>query len=254
MAYDCISLTRHEMIGIVTLQRPQALNALNHQMIEELEQVFMELETDEKVKAVIITGEKHFAAGADINDMLDFNPEQARAFSFRHCFARIEAFPKPVLAAISGFALGGGLELALVCDWRIADNTARLGLPEINLGIFPGAGGTLRLPRLIGAARAKEMIFSGKPINAQQALEYGLINQLADDALAEAIQTAEMLASKPPVALKLAKQCINQAFDMDGVKAIEFESVAWASCFATRDQREGMKAFIEKRKPEFTGT
>ncbi|NLB54111.1 MAG: enoyl-CoA hydratase/isomerase family protein [Syntrophomonadaceae bacterium] len=254
MSYDCISLNRREKIGIIKLQRPEALNALNHQMIKELDQVFMEWEADEYVRAVIITGEKNFAAGADINDMLDFNPEQARAFSFRHCFARIEAFSKPVLAAISGFALGGGMELALVCDWRIADKTARLGLPEINLGIFPGAGGTLRLPRLIGAARAKEMIFSGRTINVEQALQYGLINQLADDALAETIQTAEMLASKPPVALKLAKQCINQAFDIDGTKAIEFESIAWASCFATRDQQEGMKAFIEKRKPEFTGT
>ncbi len=254
MSYDCISLDRREKIGIIELQRPEALNALNHQMIKELEQVFMELETDENVRAVIITGEKNFAAGADINDMLNFNPEQARAFSFRQCFARIEDFPKPVVAAISGFALGGGMELALVCDWRIADKTARLGLPEINLGIFPGAGGTLRLPRLIGAARAKEMIFSGRTINAQQALQYGLINQLADDALAEAIETAEMLASKPPIALKLAKQCINQAFDIDGFKAIEFESIAWASCFATQDQKEGMKAFTDKRKPEFTGT
>lgn len=253
MSYNYIVLNRREKIGIITLQRPEALNALNHQMIEELEQVFMEWEADDSVRAVIITGEKNFAAGADINDMLEFNPEQARAFSFRHCFARIEAFPKPVVAAISGFALGGGMELALVCDWRIADKTARLGLPEINLGIFPGAGGTLRLPRLIGAARAKEMIFSGRAINVQQALRYGLINELADDALAEAIQTAEMLASKPPIALKLAKQCINQAFDIDGIKAIEFESIAWASCFATQDQREGMKAFIEKRKPEFTG-
>jgi len=254
MSYDCIALNKRGKIGIITLQRPEALNALNHQMIKELEQVFIELEADENVRAVIITGEKNFAAGADINEMLEFNPEQARAFSFRHCFARIEAFPKPVLAAISGFALGGGMELALVCDWRVADNTARLGLPEINLGIFPGAGGTLRLPRLVGAARAKEMIFSGRPIHAEKALEYGLINQLADDALEEAVQTAEMLASKPPIALKLAKQCINQAFDIDGIKAIEFESIAWASCFATQDQREGMKAFLEKRKPEFTGT
>lgn len=253
MPYQYISLERCEGIAIIRLQRPEALNALNRQMIEELEQCFMELETDKKAGAVIITGEKHFAAGADINDMLEFSPEQARAFSFRHCFARIEAFPKPVLAAVSGFALGGGMELTLVCDWRIADKTARFGLPEINLGIFPGAGGTLRLPRLIGTARAKEMIFSGGTIKAEQALEYGLINQIAEDALAETIKTAQMLAGKPPIALKLAKQCISQAFDIDGVKAIEFESIAWASCFATRDQREGMQAFTEKRKPEFQG-
>jgi enoyl-CoA hydratase/carnithine racemase len=253
MPYQYISLERCEGIAIIRLQRPEALNALNRQMIEELEQCFMELEADKKAGAIIITGEKHFAAGADINDMLEFSPEQARAFSFRHCFARIEAFPKPVLAAVSGFALGVGMELTLVCDWRIADKTARFGLPEINLGIFPGAGGTLRLPRLIGTARAKEMIFSGGTIKAEQALEYGLINQIAEDALAETIKTAKMLAGKPPIALKLAKQCISQAFDIDGVKAIEFESIAWASCFATRDQREGMQAFTEKRKPEFQG-
>jgi len=253
MPYQYISLERCEGIAIIRLQRPEALNALSRQMIEELEQCFMELEADKKAGAIIITGEKHFAAGADINDMLEFSPEQARAFSFRHCFARIEAFPKPVLAAVSGFALGGGMELTLVCDWRIADKTARFGLPEINLGIFPGAGGTLRLPRLIGTARAKEMIFSGGTIKAEQALEYGLINQIAEDALAETIKTAKMLAGKPPIALKLAKQCISQAFDIDGVKAIEFESIAWASCFATRDQREGMQAFTEKRKPEFQG-
>ena len=253
MPYQYIFLERCEGIAIIRLQRSEALNALNHQMIEELEQCFIELEADKKAGAVIITGEKHFAAGADINDMLEFSPEQARAFSFRHCFARIETFPKPVLAAISGFALGGGMELTLVCDWRIADKTARFGLPEINLGIFPGAGGTLRLPRLIGAARAKEMIFSGGTIKAEQALQYGLINQIAEDALAETIKTAQMLASKPPIALKLAKQCINQAFDIDGAKAIEFESIAWANCFATRDQREGMQAFTEKRKPQFKG-
>ena len=253
MPYQYISLERCEGIAIIRLQRPEALNALNHQMVEELEQCFMELETDKKAGAVIITGEKNFAAGADINDMLEFSPEQARAFSFRHCFARIEAFPKPVLAAISGYALGGGMELTLVCDWRIADKTARFGLPEINLGIFPGAGGTLRLPRLIGAARAKEMIFNGGIIKAEQALEYGLINQIAEDALAETIKTAQMLAGKPPIALKLAKQCISQAFDIDGVKAIEFEAIAWANCFASRDLLKGMRPITEKRKPDFQG-
>lgn len=253
MSYINILLEINDGIAIVKLHRPEALNALSHQMIQELEQVFIELESNATVRAVVITGAKHFAAGADIKDMLEFSPEQARAFSFRHCFARIEAFPKPVIAAISGFALGGGMELTMVCDWRIADNTAKLGLPEINLGIFPGAGGTLRLPRLIGAARAKEIIFSGTPVNAEQALQYGLINKIVEDPLAEAINTARMLASKPPIALKLAKQCINQAFDIDGIKAIEFESLAFANCFATQDQREGMKAFTEKRKPNFKG-
>jgi enoyl-CoA hydratase len=253
MSYANILVEIDEGIAIVKLHRPEALNALNHQMIEELEQIFIELESNAAVRAVILTGAKHFAAGADIHDMLEFSPEQARAFSFRHCFNRIEAFPKPVIAAISGFALGGGMELTLVCDWRIADNTAKFGLPEINLGIFPGAGGTLRLPRLIGSARAKEIIFSGNIISAEQALQYGLLNKIVDDPLEEAKKTARLLASKPPIALKHAKQCINQAFDIDGIKAIEFESLAFANCFATQDQQEGMKAFAEKRKPKFNG-
>ena len=253
MTYKNFMIEIEDHVAVVQINRPEALNALSREMVLELEQVFIALETDDAVRVVIITGGKHFAAGADIKDMLEFSPEQARAFSFRHVFNRIEAFPKPVIGVISGFALGGGMELALVCDLRIADSTAKFGLPEINLGIFPGAGGTIRLPRLIGATRAKQMIFSGRPINAEQALQYGLINEIAEDALGEAKKTAHMLAGKPPVALKHAKQCVNQAFDMDGQKAIEFESIAFASCFATDDQREGMKAFTEKRKPVFKG-
>jgi enoyl-CoA hydratase len=253
MTYKNFLIEIEDHVAVVKINRPQALNALSREMVEELEQVFISLEADDEVRVVILTGDKHFAAGADINNMLEFNPEQARAFSFRHVFNRIEAFPKPVIGVISGFALGGGMELALVCDLLIADSTAKFGMPEINLGIFPGAGGTIRLPRVIGATRAKKMIFSGTPINAEQALQYGLINEIAEDALGEAKKTARMLAGKPPVALKHAKQCINLAFDMEGHKAIEFESIAFASCFATEDQREGMKAFTEKRKPVFKG-
>ncbi len=251
MTYKNFIIDIADNIAVVQINRPEALNALSRDMVLELEQVFIALEADDTVRVVILTGSKHFAAGADIKNMLEFNPEQARAFSFRHVFNRIEAFPKPVVGAISGFALGGGMELAMVCDLRIADSTAKFGLPEINLGIFPGAGGTIRLPRLIGATRAKEMIFSGTPINAEQALQYGLINKIVEDPLEEAKKTARMLASKPPVALKHAKQCINMAFDIDGQKAIEFESIGFAACFATSDQREGMKAFTEKRKPDF---
>ncbi|HWQ75840.1 MAG TPA: enoyl-CoA hydratase-related protein [Syntrophomonas sp.] len=248
-----ILVTINDNIALITLNRPEVYNTLDHDTIEELESIFIQLESNAGVRAVVLTGGKNFAAGADIKDMMECSPEQARAYSFRNYFSRIEAFSKPVVAAISGFALGGGLELALVCDWRIADSSAKFGMPEINLGIFPGAGGTLRLPRLIGSARAKEMVFSGAPIKADQALQYGLINKIADDALEEAMHVAAMLAGKPPVALKLAKQCINQAFDMEGLKAIEFESIGFANCFATHDQREGMKAFTEKRKPEFSG-
>ena len=240
-------------IAVITINRPKALNALNYDMITDLEQILVGLEKDDTVRVVIITGEKHFAAGADISGMAEFSPDEVRAYSFRHCFNRIENFPKPVIAVISGFALGGGLELALACDLRIGDKTAKLGLPEINLGLLPGAGGTIRLPRLIGAARAKELIYSGAPVDAEVALQYGLLNKIADDPLAEAKKMARMLASKPPVSLKMAKQCVNMAFDVEGVKAIEFESVTFAYCFATEDRREGVKAFAEKRAPKFTG-
>ena len=248
-----VMLEIEEEIAVIKINRPQALNALNYDMILDLEQILIDLEKDSTVRAVIITGGKHFAAGADISGMTELSPDEVRAHSFRHCFNRIENFPKPVIAVISGFALGGGLEMALACDLRIGDKTAKLGLPEINLGLLPGAGGTIRLPRLIGAGRAKELIFSGAPIDAEVALQYGLLNKIADDPLAEAKKVARMLASKPPISLKMAKQCVNMAFDVEGVKAIEFESVAFAYCFATEDRREGVKAFAEKRAPKFTG-
>ena len=248
-----VLLEIEEEIAVIKINRPQALNALDFNMITDLEQILIGLEKDETVRAVIITGGKHFAAGADISGMTELSPDQVRDLSFRHCFNRIENFPKPVIAAISGFALGGGMELVLACDLRVGDKTTKLGLPEINLGLLPGAGGTIRLPRLIGAARAKELIFSGTPIDAEVALQYGLLNKIADDPLAEAKKVARMLASKPPVSLKMAKQCVNMAFDVEGVKAIEFESVAFACCFATEDRREGVKAFAEKRAPKFTG-
>lgn len=253
MEYKNIIISIEDGIALIKLNRPKALNALSKEMVNELDQAFADMENDPDVRAVVITGDKNFAAGADIVDMVNMNPEQARAFSFRHTFGRIEQFPKPVIAAMPGFALGGGLELALVCDWRIAGPDARLGLPEINLGIFPGAGGTLRLPRLIGMTRAKQMIFSGAMINAQQALEWGLVNAIAEDPLEEAMKVARMLAAKAPVALKLAKQCVNLAFDTDMANGVEFEALAWSSTFATRDQKEGMQAFLEKRKPNFTG-
>jgi Enoyl-CoA hydratase/carnithine racemase len=250
---EYIRVNIDEGIAVVYLNRPKELNALNRDMVMELDQAFDSMAIDPGIKAVIITGEKHFAAGADINNMLDLSPEMAKEFSFRQTFSKIEDLPKPVLAAISGFALGGGLELALACDMRIAAPDARLGFPEINLGIFPGAGGTQRLPRLIGTAKAKEMIYTGDIITASKAEQYGLVNAIADKPLNEAIAVANKLINKAPVALKLAKQCINLSYDVDAKKGFEFEAVAWAGTFATHDQKEGMKAFVEKRKPKFLG-
>jgi enoyl-CoA hydratase len=253
MKYEFIDVKIQDGIAVVSLNRPNAMNALNKDMVLELDDAFEIMAGDSQVKAVVITGEKNFAAGADISNMLTLSPEEAKEFSFRHTFSKIEDFPKPVIAAISGFALGGGLELALVCDMRIAAPNAKLGLPEINLGIFPGAGGTQRLPRLIGPSRAKTMIYTGDIININMATEYGLVDLVAENPLEEALKMAGKLAVKAPIALKLAKQCIGLAFDTDQKKGIEFEAIAWASTFATEDQRDGMKAFVEKRKPIFKG-
>lgn len=253
MTSSNVLVSRQNRIALVQINRPEALNSLTKQIVEELEQVFLALALDAEIRAVVLTGNNHFAAGADIEDMVELNPESANRFSFRDAFSRIEQCPKPVIAAISGFALGGGLELALTCDLRIAGPDARLGLPEINLGIFPGAGGTQRLTRLIGPGRAKEMIFSGAMLSAGQAYMYGLVNLIADSPLQEAMKLAESLASKPPVAIRLAKQCVGMAFDADLRNGVEFEAAAWASTFATRDQREGMQSFLQKRTPVFTG-
>jgi enoyl-CoA hydratase len=253
MSYQFIKIKRENEAAVVYLNRPREMNALNKAMVEELDRAFSEMADDDDIKAVVLTGEKNFAAGADITGMLTLTPDEARGFSFSRSFNNIEAFPKPVIAAIYGFALGGGLELALTCDMRVAAPGAKLGFPEINLGIFPGAGGTQRLPRLIGPGRAKEMIFGGNAIDAGKALEYGLINMLAEDPREEALKIAGRLAAKAPIALKLAKQCIGMAFDLDQNNGIEFEAAAWASTFATEDQREGMQAFVEKRRPIFKG-
>lgn len=253
MNYEFIVVSIEKGIAVVSLNRPQEMNALNKNMVLEIDRAFSELACDYQVKAVVISGEKNFAAGADITSMVNLSPEMAKEFAFRHTFNKIEDCPKPVIAAISGYALGGGLELALVCDMRIGSPNAKLGLPEINLAIFPGAGGTQRLPRLIGTARAKEMIYTGDIIDASKALEYGLLNAVVENPLKEALRLAGKLAAKPPVALKQAKQCINLAFGSDAKTGFEFEAIAWASIFATEDQKEGMKAFMEKRKALFTG-
>jgi Enoyl-CoA hydratase/carnithine racemase len=253
MIYEFIKTNFADGTVVITLNRPQELNALNKAMVMELDQAFEKLAASPAVKAVIITGEKNFAAGADISNMVDLNPEAAKAFAFGPTFNKIENCGKPVIAAMEGYALGGGLELALACDLRIASPHTKVGFPEINLGIFPGAGGTQRLTRLIGPARTKEMIYTGTIIDAVKAAEYGILNLIAEDPGAEARQTAGKLAAKPAVALALAKQCINLALDVDARNGSEFEKVAWASTFATADQKEGMQAFMEKRKAVFTG-
>jgi enoyl-CoA hydratase len=253
MSYKNILINIQNNIATVFLNRPKSLNALNTDMVLELDKAFDELAGNLQVMVIIITGEKNFAAGADISNMLDLSPEQAKEFSFRKTFSKIEDCPKPIIAAITGFALGGGMELALCCDFRIASPSAKMGFPEINLGIFPGAGGTQRLPRLIGPARAKKMIYTGNMIDANTALEYGLIDDFTENPLEEAMRIALEFSNKAPIALKMAKQCINLANDVDAKTGFEFEAVSWASMFATEDQKEGMQAFVGRRGPKFIG-
>ena len=253
MSYENIIVRNESNISIVNLNRPKSLNALNAAMVAELGKAFDELVADPQVKAIVITGEKNFAAGADITDMVEFNPEEAIDFAFSPVYNKIANCPKPVIAAIEGFALGGAMELALCCDIRIAAPNAKMGFPEISLGIFPGAGGTQRLPRLIGPSKAKKLIFTGAIVKGEEALSLGLVDTLAENPLEEATKLATELAGKAPVAMKLAKECINTAADVDLNTGSAFEATNWARLFATADQNEGMRAFIEKRNPIFLG-
>jgi Enoyl-CoA hydratase/carnithine racemase len=250
-----IQLSKQDSTALITINRPEALNALNRVIVDMLDSVVEEIADDKQIRAVVLTGgEKNFVAGADIKEMMDGNPEFARTFSFKDTYSKLEALEIPTIAAISGYALGGGLELALSCDFRIAKNDARLGLPEITLGIFPGAGGTQRLPRLIGMARAKEMIMLGGIIDAATALNYGLVNWVTENSVVEeALKKAAKLSKLPPIAMRQVKQLIQLGWDSDLKTGMEFEAVAWTNLFATEDQKEGMRAFLEKRKALFTG-
>ena len=253
MDFKNIVFSIQDKTAVIGIDRPKAYNALNKQVIDELDSAIEAVSADPAIRALILRSEKHFAAGADIKAMIEMNPEAARGFSFGKTFSKIENLGVPTIAAISGYALGGGLELALLCDFRIAGPDAKLGLPEIKLGIFPGAGGTQRLPRLIGISRAKELIFQGTMIDAEKALQYGLIGEIAEDPMAAALSLAGDLASRAPIALKLAKKCINSAFNMDLQSGLEWEKMSWSSLYATSDQKEGMRAFAEKREPKFRG-
>lgn len=255
--YETLQVARQDGIGIVRISRPQALNALNRQVLTELGLVFDMLEKETEVRVVILTGEgeKAFVAGSDITEMQKCSVLEAREFALlvNRVQGQVETFPKPVIAAINGFALGGGCELAMACDIRIASANAKFGQPEINLGIIPGGGGTQRLPRLIGMGRAKELVYSGGLIDAQRACEIGLVNKVvsAEDLMAEARKLASKIAGKSLAALMLAKQAFNSGSSMDLDRSLEFEIECFANCFGTYDHQEGMDAFTEKRKPAF---
>jgi len=259
LEYRTILYTRENGIGVVCINRPQALNTLNSEVFSELYQVFNEIGTDSEIKVVIITGagDKAFVAGTDIIEMKSRSRLEIRGFAMaaRKANEAIYNLGKPIIAAINGFALGGGLELAMVCDLRICSENAKFGQPEINLGIIPGGGGTQRLTRLVGMTKAKELLFTGDMIDAQTAVDIGLVNKVvpAGKLMDEAKALAQKLLGKGAVALRLVKTAINNGTNMDLVSALDFEAECFAMCFSTEDQKEGMDAFEEKRKPKFRG-
>jgi enoyl-CoA hydratase len=246
---------RKNGVGLITLSRPEVLNVLDTETLRELGDILVRLENDREVRAVIITGEKHFCAGADINELKGKSPKKAEDFSrlAHRVFNAIEDMGKAVIAAIHGYALGGGCEMALACDIRIAGEGAKLGQPEINLGIIPGGGATYRLARLAGIAKAKEMILTGKVLGAKEAEAIGLLNQVVKDeeVMKAAEEMASLLAQKSPFALKAAKKVMKG--DQKAKKALESEIAAFSKCFSTEDHIEGINAFLEKRAPKFTG-
>ncbi len=258
MPFETIILEREESIVIIRINRPNVLNALNHQVYQEMISVFDEIQKEVSPKVVIITGmgDKAFIAGTDIIEMQTLRSFEAREFAglARMALDKIENLDKPVIAAINGFALGGGCELAMACDIRIASEKAKLGQPEINLGIIPGSGGTQRLSRLVGPSKAKQLIFTGEIIDAKRALDLGLVDMVVrhDQLMDEAKKIAFTIASKPKIALALSKSAINRGLDMDLRTALNYEIECFAQCFTTEDQKEGMRAFLERRRADFT--
>jgi enoyl-CoA hydratase len=259
MPFDNLLVEREAGVAILTIQRPQRLNALDARTLDELRQAVLDLQQDDAIRCIILTGagEKAFVAGADINELSRDAPEAARrrAIDGQLVFDLIERLGKPVIAAINGFALGGGCELAMACTIRIASDTATFGQPEINLGLIPGFAGTQRLARLVGKAKAMEMVLTGAPITAHDALAIGLVNRLvpASELLREARALATALSAKPAVALRYAMEAINQGLEMPFAEGCQLEAALFGLAAATDDMREGTRAFMEKRKPEFKG-
>lgn len=250
---------KSEGIATITINRPEALNALNKDVIQEVLNALKDAENDENIRVVVITGagEKSFCAGADISQMKGMTPLKARELSdmgYRLCHT-IEFLGKPVIAAINGYALGGGLEMAMACDLRIASDKAKMGQTEVNIGLIPGWGGTQRLPRLVGKTLAKEMVYTGKMIDAQTALQIGLINKVvpSDQFMTNVKEYAKEIASKPPIALKIAKALIDKGMDGSLEAGLALEREGFGIVASTEDLQEGVNAFFEKRKPVFKG-
>ena len=255
---EFVRVERGESVAVLTIDRQEKLNALDPQVTEEIGQALLELEADSP-RAIIVTGagERSFVAGADISAMSVMEPMEAKRFSeLGHAaMALLDRSPVPTIAAVNGYALGGGCEVALACDVRVAAENATFGFPEVSLGILPGMGGTQRLPRLVGPALAKELIFTARRIGAEEAHEIGLVNRVVPqgEALKVANEIAAEIAANGPLAVRHAKSATNRAMDVDLVSGLEYEADQFALLFATEDARAGMGAFAERRKPEFKG-
>ncbi len=256
MEFENITLTKEIPIATIQLNRPDVLNALNHRLLSELVFCLEQLDSDDSVNCVIITGnEKAFAAGADIKEMAEADTIDMLSRDSFSAWDRIRRIKKPVIAAVSGFALGGGCELAMMCDIIIASETAKFGQPEINIGVMPGAGGTQRLTRAVGKYRAMEMILTGGMMSAGDAAKSGLVNRVfpVELYLEEAKRLARLIASKPPLAVKLAKESVLKSEELSLKDGLEFERKNFYMLFSSEDQKEGMKAFVEKRDPRWKG-
>ena len=256
MRYNYLNINNIYNICTVAISAPASLNALNSKVLAELN-TFLDSIDINATRVLIITGdgEKSFVAGADISEMSSLNEQEG--FAFGKCgadvFRKIETLPVPVIAAVNGFALGGGCELAMACDIRIASSNAKFGQPEVGLGIIPGFSGTCRLAKIVGMGIAKEMIYTGKAIRAEEALRIGLVNAVypQEELMGQALAMAKKIAANAPIAVRYAKACINEEYDLPTEKAIAFENTMFGKCFATKDQKEGMDAFLNKRQAEF---
>lgn len=251
-----VLLEKSNHVGILTISRPKALNALNSETLSEIKEKIDVVKNDDDIYVLVITGagEKAFVAGADITEMKDMDPMAGRHFGVlgNKVFREIELLDKPVIAAVNGFALGGGCELALCCDIRLASENAKFGQPEVTLGITPGFGGTQRLARVVGVSKAKEIIYTGSNINAEEAYRIGLVNRVIpqENLMEEALKLANKIAGNAPIAVKLCKAAINRGLQCDIDTALLYESEVFAQCFASEDQKDAMTAFSEKRKLE----
>jgi enoyl-CoA hydratase len=259
MSYENILVESRDRVAVVTLNRPKVLNALNRALFAELDRVVDDIAADTSIRAVILTGagEKAFAAGADIQELAELSAVDGQQLALRgqRLFSKIEALRVPVIAAVNGFALGGGCELALACTLRIASETAKLGQPEVKLGVIPGYGGSQRLPRLVGKGAALKMILTGEMITAAEALQIGLVQEVvpAGQLMARADQIARSIAAQAPLAIQHCLEAVHNGYDLPLEEALQYEAALFALCCATEDKAEGTKAFLEKRVPSWQG-